>query len=133
MRNPLFALLLLGGMIIPYMNIGAVNDLSSKEFENFFQLIPKPQKLDLKSGKGLYFAELNFLVAAENITIPALGNLTNSLPQSKQRGNKIHLQLSASASLPSYEGYILDVTDNGNSFSTEIKKVYFMDVRHLNS
>lgn len=86
--------------------------LFSKELSNCFQLIPQPQKMELKTGKGLFFNELNFIVAEGNAQIPVLGNLAGSLPQEQRNGNGIWLQLSNSSDLPeSEEGYLLEVTD----------------------
>lgn len=106
--------------------------LSSKEIDKCFQLIPQPQKLEIKSGKGLHYSELSFVQALENFVIPILGNLAGSLPQYEKKGKGICLQLSKSANLPeSAEGYILELTDNGVLIQARNQKGLFYGCQTL--
>ncbi|MDP2334889.1 MAG: glycoside hydrolase family 20 zincin-like fold domain-containing protein [Bacteroidota bacterium] len=110
----------------------SVGQLYSKEKENRFQLIPQPQKLEIKSGKGLFFSELVFVVAEESSVIPVLGNLAGSLPQYEKKGTGICLQLSNTASLPeSDEGYILELNDNGVQIQARTQKGLFYGCQTL--
>ena len=87
--------------------------LSSKEMNKRFQLIPQPQKMEIMGGKGLLYSELSFIFTKDNSIIPILGSLVGSLPQYAMKGKGICLQLSNEASIPdSEEGYILELNDN---------------------
>ena len=104
----------------------------SKANENSFQLIPQPQKMEIKSGKGLFYNELIFIVAKENSVIPVLGNLAGSLPQYEKNGKGIHLQLSDAANLPdSDEGYILELGVNGVLIQSRNQKGLFYGCQTL--
>lgn len=106
--------------------------LSSKEIDKCFQLIPQPQKLEIISGNGLHFSELNFIIAEENSAIPILGNFASSLPQYEKKGKGIRLQLSNAANMPdSEEGYILELNNNGVLIQSRNQKGLFYGCQTL--
>lgn len=91
-----------------------IKPLWSQKSESYFRIIPQPQQLELKIGKGVWFHELGYVVSKGQPVLPVLGNLAGSLPQAQGKGKGILMELSKSDDLPSSdEGYILEVSDQG--------------------
>ena len=90
----------------------------AKELDPKFQILPKPQKIEVYSGNGLSVSDINYIVV-NNASMPVLGSIVSSLPQCDVGGKGIVLTLSSDESLPaSEEGYILNVTAKGISIKS---------------
>ena len=103
-----------------------IGPLASEELPKCFQLLPSPQKLEVKNGTGLFYNELNYIVSVNNSAIPVLGNICASLPHYRKKGKGIFLQLLISANIPeSEEGYILELDDQGVHIQARNQKGLF--------
>lgn len=119
-------------IIITICLLSFIGQLSSKEISKCFQLIPQPQKLEIKSGKGLFYNELSFVVAEGTLNMPVLGNVAACLPRYEKKGKGVRLQLSNAATIPqSDEGYILELNDNGVLIQARTRKGIFYGCQTL--
>lgn len=85
----------------------------SQNLDAKFQILPKPQKIEITSQNGLFGSELSFIVADDNISLPILGHNLSKLPRYNKKGNKgIYLTLSKTLSANSAEGYTLIVNQD---------------------
>ncbi len=95
--------------------VGTVECLA-KELDSRFQILPKPQKIEVYGGSGISGSDLNYVVAEAGTPMPILGNIVNSLPQCRRSGKGVVLTLSEDTSLPeSKEGYVLNIHSKGIS------------------
>jgi len=109
-----------------------IGPLASEELPKCFQLLPSPQKLEVKNGTGLFYNELNYIVSVNNSAIPVLGNICASLPHYRKKGKGIFLQLLISANIPeSEEGYILELDDQGVHIQARNQKGLFYGCQTL--
>lgn len=82
--------------------------------DTYFKIIPQPQQLELKQGRGVAYHELTYVRAKGQTTLPVLGTLAASLPRAGGKGSGITMEMATSADLPqSDEGYTLEVSANG--------------------
>jgi hexosaminidase len=99
---------------------------------NCFQLIPQPQKMEICKGNGLLFSELDYIFAENYSVVPVLGNRIGCLPQFREKGKGIILQLSNGEKLPeSEEGYLLELNDNGVLIQARTQKGLFYGCQTL--
>ena len=95
---------------VVYFN-AAVAQMSAVTFEKHFKLLPRPQKVEMLSGKGILFYELKGIYL-QGIGRPALDEPLSSMPQAESPGKNI-LSLvvdSGDVSLPQKaEGYLLSI------------------------
>lgn len=91
------------------------SNLWAGKLNDRFQLIPYPQKVEVRPGKGLFYHELAFIVAEKNAEIPVLDEWLDQLPRCKKKGKGITLRLSETDVPESAEGYLLEVTKTGVS------------------
>lgn len=40
-----------------------LSNINGKELDNVFQLVPTPQKIEVKGGKALHYGELTYLIS----------------------------------------------------------------------
>ena len=59
----------------------------------FLQLIPKPQKMEVKSSDAWMFYELRFLELVDKVERPIMGPMLDLLSQEKQNGKYLKLVL----------------------------------------
>ena len=86
------------------MNVGA---------ENIFQIIPQPQKLELKKGNAWHYYELKHLVVGEGLERPVLPALLDELDEISGNGKTLTLTLTQHDVPESEEGYVLEVDRKG--------------------
>ena len=60
---------------------------------SFLQLIPKPQKMEVKSSDAWMFHELRFLELTDKVERPIMGPMLDLLSQEKQSGKSLKLVL----------------------------------------
>ncbi len=87
--------------------------LEAKDFDNYFRLLPTPQKIELLSGKPLPSQTLRLLHLQGNVTRPVLAQPLGALPLAEHPGKGVlTLEIAQSENLPkSSEGYILQILD----------------------
>jgi len=87
--------------------------IDSKNFDKYFKLLPKPQKIEFLSGKAFQVNDLRTLCLNGITKRPVLDQPLYNLPISNSPGKGVlTLSLSQSKDLPSStEGYILEIKD----------------------
>ena len=83
---------------------GMARDLNAK-----FQLLPKPQTVEVYSDNGLNYTDLSFITMVDGLEVTALPDMLRVLPQAKQKGKGIILQQTTTGVPESEEGYTLEV------------------------
>ena len=81
----------------------------ARELNNKFQILPKPQSVEVYSENGLNYSELSYISLAEGVEITALPEMLRILPQVSQKGKGIILQQTSLGVPDSEEGYTLEV------------------------
>lgn len=77
-----------------------------------FQILPKPQKIELRSGKGLSWQDISY-ISTDGSEMPVLGEMLNGLPQSKMQGRGVVLILTEKGVPQSLEGYTMEISNDG--------------------
>ena len=98
---------------------------------SFLQLIPKPQKMEIKSSDAWMFYELRFLELADNIERPVMGPMLDVLSQEKQDGKFLKLVLTDKNVPAVDEGYTLIVNKNGAEIQARHTKGLFYGCQTL--
>ena len=88
-------------------------NLYARSLDKVFQLLPQPQSVEVRAGKGFMYDELTFVSVARGTPVPVLGTLTDALPRSRRAGKGLFLQLSGQNVPDSPEGYVLEVNGKG--------------------
>ena len=88
-------------------------NLYARSLDKVFQLLPQPQSVEVRAGKGFMYDELTFVSVAPATPVPVLGALTDALPRSGRAGKGLFLQLSGQNVPDSPEGYVLEVNGKG--------------------
>lgn len=88
-------------------------NLYARSLDKVFQLLPQPQSVEVRAGKGFMYGELTFVSVARGTPVPVLGTLTDALPRSGRAGKGLFLQLSGQNVPDSPEGYVLEVNGKG--------------------
>ncbi len=87
----------------------AVPALGARELNPKFQILPKPQKVEVFSDSGIRGSELSWITAADGVEIPVLGAGLDALPRCETKGKGVRL-VKTSAGVPeSEESYVLEV------------------------
>lgn len=81
----------------------------ARELNNKFQILPKPQSVEVYSENGLNYSELSYISLAEGVEITALPDMLRILPQVSQKGKGVILQQTSLGGPDSEEGYTLEV------------------------
>ncbi len=85
--------------------------LSIDEFNSHFKLLPRAQKIELKNGHGLYYSDLHGYFLKNTYKKPVMSGELANLPLSDSpTDGVVSLAINPALSLPSEEGYILDIT-----------------------
>lgn len=105
------------------------SNLIAKDIDKSFQLIPQPQKIEVRNGKGLRYGELQYVVAQTEI--PVLGPILSGLPQLDKKGKGVRLILSGSDTPESPEGYTLDINASGVTIASKNKAGLFYGCQTL--
>lgn len=96
----------------------AIPAICAKELNSKFQILPKPQKIEVINENGFRSSELTWLVAEGNVQIPVLGTILDALPRYEKQGKGIRLVLTEKNVPESNEGYVLEATKNGVTISS---------------
>ena len=89
------------------------NDI--KDFDKHFQLLPRPQKIEILTGKGINSSSLGSIFLNGTSQKPVLYGVLNTLPLSNKSGpGVLEMNISNDQLLPSStEGYILEIKNGG--------------------
>ncbi len=115
MRRMKKAMILTLGMAV----LSAVPALGAKELDKRFQVLPKPQKVEIVSESGIKGAELAWITAPEGACMPVLGNLLNALPREQAKSKGVTLVKTGNGVPESEEGYTLEVNASGVVISSK--------------
>lgn len=116
-------------LLLVGLGLGEVN---AQSLNKHFQILPKPQKIEIVSQNGLLGTDLSFIVFDEENMMPVLGHNLDKLPRFEQKNRKgVYLELSKDGTLDSSEGYILDVTKDKIIISASTKAGLFYGCQTL--
>ena len=98
----------------------SVSAIESKDFDKYFKLLPKPQKIEYLPGKEYSANDLRFIYLDGQAKRPVLDHPLNNLPLTGSPGNGVlTLELNQSDYIPkSPEGYILVIKDKKITISS---------------
>ena len=86
---------------------------SASELPEAFQIIPEPQKMEIRSVSGIYGTDLKWITVSEGEIMPVLGAALDALPRYDAGGKGIVLVKTDSDVPESEEGYVLEVDRDG--------------------
>lgn len=98
---------------------------------SFLQLIPKPQKMEVKSSEAWMFYELRFLELSDNTERPIMGPMLDLLSQEKQNGKSLKLVLTEKNVPIVDEGYVLIINKKGAEIHARHQKGLFYGCQTL--
>ncbi len=106
-------LLFLLSVVCSCIGPATASPIDSKNFDKYFKLLPKPQKIEFLSGKAFQVNDLRSICLDGITQRPVLDQPLYNLPISNSPGKGVlTLSLSQSKDLPSStEGYILEIKD----------------------
>ena len=99
--------------------------------ENVFQIIPQPQKMEMKKGNAWHYYELKHLVMSEGMERPVLPSLLDELDGMQGKGKVLQLTLTDKDVPESEEGYVLNVTKKGAEIKARHAKGIFYGCQTL--
>lgn len=108
-----------------------LSNINGKELDNVFQLIPTPQKIEVKGGKALHYGELTYLISTHNNKIPVLPPILDALPQTEKPGKGVQLIITEEGVPSSVEGYVLDISSKGITIASKDKAGIFYGCQTL--
>lgn len=109
----------------------AVEGLSARAADKVFALLPQPQSVEVKTGSGLMYSDLKFVLAESGTPVPVLGAMTEILPQYRKPGKGLFLQLSVTNVPDSPEGYVLEVNNKGITITSRSEAGLFYGCQTL--
>ena len=99
--------------------------------ENIFQILPQPQKVEMKKGSAWHYYELKHLVMGEGLERPVLPPLLSQLDGVVGKGKVLALTLTQESVPESEEGYVLEVTKKGAEIKARHAKGIFYGCQTL--
>lgn len=88
-------------------------NMFARSLDKAFRVLPQPQTIELREGKGLRYGEPVYVVADEGTKLPVLGTILSGLPQYRQKGKGVCFRLSETNVPDSEEGYVLEINSQG--------------------
>lgn len=111
--------------------LGIAGCLSARDLDKCFSLLPRPQSVEVYSGKGFHTAELTFVRPDSGTPVPVLGRLADGLPRSSRSGKGIYLRLSEKNVPDSSEGYVLEIHEKGATVTARTEAGLFYGCQTL--
>lgn len=108
-----------------------IGELSSRELDKAFQLLPQPQSIETVAGQGIGYQELSYILPSNETSVPILGEMLDKLPRSPRAGKPIRLQLTDRDVPASSEGYVLEVNEKGVRISARDRAGIFYGCQTL--
>ena len=84
-----------------------------------FQIIPKPQHIEMLKGKGIMYHEIRFILNESDTQYPTLSPILNALPRKEKKGKGIFLHIKNNNVPESTEGYVLKIENDGIHISSK--------------
>lgn len=106
-------------------------NLFARSLDKAFRLLPQPQTVEVREGRGLRYGELAYVVADEGTKLPVLGTIMNGLPQYRQKGKGVCFLLSETNVPDSEEGYVLEIDGKGVTISARAEAGLFYGAQTL--
>ena len=111
--------------------LGIAGYLSARDLDKCFSLLPRPQSIEVYSGKGFHAAELTFVLPDPGTPVPVLGPLADGLPRSSRPGKGIYLRLAGKNVPDSPEGYVLEINGKGATVTARTEAGLFYGCQTL--
>lgn len=105
--------------------------LFARSLDRTFQLLPKPQSVEMQPGKGISGNELTYILSVADAPMPVLGDIVDKLPQTVRSGKGIALKLSTVNVPDSPEGYVLEVNNKGITITSRSEAGLFYGCQTL--
>lgn len=109
----------------------AFGTLTARDLDKAFRLLPEPQSVVVKDGKGVAYSDIKFVSASQGTPIPVLGPLTDVLPRSERQGKGLFLQLTEQEVTSSPEGYRLKIDGKGVTITANTEAGLFYGCQTL--
>lgn len=103
--------------------------VEAKTLNECFQIIPKPQQIEVKKGSGLKFGDLCYVSIPDTVGLPVLEALLDALPRVSRLGEGVILELTDKHVPESVEGYILESRPEGVTITSAERPDCFTDVK----
>lgn len=108
-----------------------INNLSGKELNKNFQLIPLPQNIEIIDEQGISYNDISYILFEGNEEFPVLSNILDKLPRYKKKGKGIILKLTETNTPISEEGYSLDINKDNIHIQSRSKTGLFYGCQTL--
>lgn len=129
MRLKLKKILCVSTLFLVFLNFQKVE---AQELNKHFQILPKPQKIEVISNKGLKGNELAFITTESGTDVPILGYNLDKLPRFNKKGSRgVYLNLSNNNVPESEEGYVLAVSKDAIHITSSSMKGLFYGCQTL--
>ncbi|MCW3118407.1 MAG: glycoside hydrolase [Chitinophagaceae bacterium] len=107
---------------------GDIND-----FNRHFRILPQPQKIELLKAKGLLYSDLRSVALINTGEKPVMTGMLEALPLTKiASAGTISLIIQSNLSLPSPEGYVLEINGKQVTIKASQQAGLFYGIQTLN-
>jgi hypothetical protein len=101
-------------------------------FNDYFRLLPEPQKIEILPGEGILFSDLKAVHLVNTKMRPVMDGILSGLPLAeKQARGTITLALKHNLDIPSNEGYILRIGQHQVSIEAKAQEGLFYGLQTL--
>lgn len=111
--------------------LAAIPFAAAAELPEAFQIVPEPQKIEVRSTSGISGTDLRWIIAAEGEEMPVLGTCLDALPRYEASGKGVRLVKTETGVPESEEGYVLEVDRDGVVISSRGDAGLFYGCRTL--
>lgn len=108
-----------------------INNLSGKELNKNFQLIPLPQNIEIIDEQGISYNDISYILFEGNEVFPVLSDILDKLPRYKKKGKGIILKLTETNTPISEEGYSLEINKDNIYIQSRSKTGLFYGCQTL--
>lgn len=108
-----------------------INNLSGKELNKNFQLIPLPQNIEIIDEQGISYNDISYILFEDNEVFPVLSDILDKLPRYKKKGKGIILKLTETNTPISEEGYSLKINKDNIHIQSRSKTGLFYGCQTL--
>lgn len=108
-----------------------INNLSGKELNKNFQLIPLPQNIEIIDEQGISYNDISYILFERNEVFPILSDILDKLPRYKKKGKGIILKLTETNTPISEEGYSLEINKDNIHIQSRSKTGLFYGCQTL--
>lgn len=108
-----------------------INNLSGKELNKNFQLIPLPQNIEIIDEQGISYNDISYILFEGNEVFPVLSDILDKLPRYKKKGKGVILKLTETNTPISEEGYSLEINKDNIHIQSQSKTGLFYGCQTL--